>query len=82
MGHAIEKLALGKGHTVICTVDNPEELAIVTSLAKWADEGSHSASDDFYMESPQIMNEKYMAVFRQLFVKLGHEAHYNMMMGF
>ena len=62
--------------------DNPEELAIVTSLAKWADEGSHSASDDFYMESPQIMNEKYMAVFRQLFVKLGHEAHYNMMMGF
>ena len=48
--------------------DNPEELAIVTSLAKWADEGSHSASDDFYMESPQIMNEKYMAVFRQLFV--------------
>ena len=26
MGHAIEKIALGKGHTIVCTVDNPDEM--------------------------------------------------------
>lgn len=60
--------------------DNPDELAIVNSLAKWADEGSHAVTEDLYGGMSQEMNEKYLKVFRHLFVQLGHEAHYNMMM--
>ena len=59
---------------------DPEELAILTSFARWFDQGSHDIFDDLYVENPRSMNEKYMSVFRQLFVKLGHEAHYKMMM--
>ena len=60
--------------------DDQEEMVIVESLAKWMDEGSHRIGDDLYMESPEEMTERYMQVFRKLFVKLGHEAHYKMMM--
>lgn len=60
--------------------DDPEELAIATSFASWYDEGSHDISDDLFVEHPNILTEKYMSVFKRLFEKLGHIAHYNMMM--
>lgn len=60
--------------------DDPEELAIATSFASWYDEGSHDISDDLFVEHPNILTEKYISVFRGLFDKLGHIAHYNMMM--
>ena len=59
---------------------NAEEMAIVRSLAKWMDEGSHRAGDDLYMEDPVGMSEKYIKVFKHLFEKMGHGAHYKMMM--
>lgn len=59
---------------------DPEELAIATSFASWYDEGSHDISDDLFVEHPNILTEKYLSVFRRLFEKLGHIAHYNMMM--
>ena len=61
--------------------DDPEERAIALSFARWYDEGSHDVMDDLYVEAPQAMNERYMAVFRKVFEKLGHLAHYEMMMG-
>ena len=60
--------------------EDPEELAIAISFASWYDEGSHDISDDLFVEHPNILTEKYMSVFRKLFDKLGHIAHYNMMM--
>ncbi len=60
--------------------EDAEEMAIVKSLAKWMDEGSHRAGDDMYLEDPELTTKKYMKVFKQLFEKLGHGAHYNMMM--
>lgn len=60
--------------------EDPEELAIATSFASWYDEGSHDIYDDLYVEHPHILTEKYMAVFESLFKKLGHEAHFKMMM--
>lgn len=60
--------------------DDPDELSIITSFARWYDEGSHDIFDDLYVESPRSMNEKYLEVFRQIFVRLGHESHYKMMM--
>ena len=59
---------------------DPEETAIVTSFARWYDQGSHDIFDDLFVENPRSMNEKYMSVFKRLFVVLGHEAHYKMMM--
>lgn len=61
--------------------DNPEERAIALSFARWYDEGSHDIMDDLYVEAPQVMNERYLAVFKKVFEKLGHLAHYEMMMG-
>lgn len=60
--------------------EDPEELTIATSFASWYDEGSHDIYDDLYVEHPHILIEKYMNVFRGLFDKLGHLAHFNMMM--
>ena len=60
--------------------EDPEELTIATSFASWYDEGSHDIYDDLYVEHPHILTEKYMNVFRGLFDKLGHLAHFNMMM--
>lgn len=61
--------------------DNPEVLLLVTSLAKWSDEGSHGSMDEVYAGDRKTMNDKYLRVFEMLFAKLGHEAHYKMMMG-
>lgn len=60
--------------------DDEEELIIVKSLFKWADEGSHSIDDELYAEAPEVMNERYMEVFKRLFEKLGQGEHYSMMM--
>lgn len=60
--------------------DDPEEMSVAMSFARWIDEGSHDLMDDLYVESPQTMNEKYVRVFKRLFEKLGHLAHYEMMM--
>ncbi len=61
--------------------DDPDELLIMSSLAKWVDEGSHTIDDDLYAEPLQDSGERYMEVFRRLFEKTGHLSHYKMMMG-
>lgn len=50
------------------------------SLLKWSDEGSHGTGDDMFMEHPAVLAERYLGVFRELFVKLGQGEHYRMMM--
>ena len=37
MGHAIEALAAERGHEVICTIDNAEELVAKSATLKAAD---------------------------------------------
>ena len=59
--------------------DNEDRLEVV-SLAKWFDERSHGAIDDAYAEGDEEMTEHYLEAFRLLFEKMGHEAHYKMMM--
>lgn len=60
--------------------DNPSDVLMAKSLLKWSDEGSHGTGDDMFMEHPMVLAERYLNVFQVLFEKLGHEAHYNMMM--
>lgn len=56
------------------------ERQIFKSLISWANSGSHSEFDDF-SATPNIYDaEKHLKVFRDLFDKTGHIAHYDMMM--
>jgi len=57
-----------------------EEKIICQSLISWINEGSHVISDDLYVESSIETQAKYLEVFKNIFKKSGHIAHYNMMM--
>ncbi len=53
---------------------------ICKSLLSWINDGSHSISDDLYIEIQDNIIDKYLEVFKQIFIKTDHEGHYNMMM--
>ena len=53
---------------------------ICGSLFSWVNDGSHSVYDDLYISADDGAMESYLRVFREVFVKSGHEGHYNMMM--
>ena len=59
---------------------NQEEREICKSLLCWINDGSHCIPDDLYIEQPDDVVEKYLDVFRKIFVNTKHEEHYNMMM--
>lgn len=58
-----------------------EDKTICKSLISCINEESHYISDDFHMCLDGESIEKYIQVFEQVFKKMGHESHYNMMMG-
>ncbi len=58
-----------------------EEQEICRSLISWINDGSHSFNDDLYIEYQDDTIEKYMNVFKAIFVETKHEEHFNMMMG-
>lgn len=54
---------------------------IARSLLSWVNDGSHSSFDDFYYTPPIADGvERYLSIFKAIFEKTGHIAHYNMMM--
>ncbi len=60
--------------------DGPEKV-ICRSLFSWVNAGSHNAHDDAYVTPSDAMIESQLRVFRAIFERTGHIAHYNMMMG-
>ncbi|WP_054940738.1 AAA family ATPase [Paenibacillus ihuae] len=58
-----------------------DEKVICKSLISWANDGSHFAGDDLYIEHPMDTVSKYLRVFEKIFVVTHHHAHYKMMMG-
>lgn len=56
-----------------------EEQIICKSLVSWINDGSHFINDDLvvYVEPESIA--KYLEVFKNIFIKMEHESHYNMM---
>lgn len=56
-----------------------ENRAVCKSLFSWVNDGSHSVMDDLYVAPDEELNRKYEEVFKEIFVQLNHEAHYNMM---
>lgn len=69
---------------------NPDEIIgmfegsdkmICRSLFAWVHVGSHAPQEDLYVSNDSSAVEVYLRVFREIFCKLGHFAHYKMMMG-
>ena len=58
-----------------------KERLICKSLFSWVNDGSHNAHDDLYVSIDDSTVENYLNVFRAIFDKAGHFAHYEMMMG-
>ncbi len=58
-----------------------KEKMICKSLFSWVNDGSHFAQDDLYVTIESSSVESYLQVFRAIFDKQGHIAHYKMMMG-
>ncbi|EIE01379.1 MULTISPECIES: AAA family ATPase [Leptospira] len=65
----------------ICDMFEGRDKLICKSLFSWVHDGSHFAQDDLYVAIDDIQIENYLQVFREIFNRSGHEAHYNMMMG-
>lgn len=57
-----------------------EDKLICKSLISCINEQSHTISDDYFMCIEDGEIEQYLRVFREIFVKMNHLSHYNMMM--
>ena len=53
---------------------------ICASLFSWINDGSHSSHDNVYVAVDDNAVESYLRVFRAVFERTGHGAHYRMMM--
>ena len=65
----------------ICAKFEGKEKLICKSLFSWVNDGSHFAHDDLYVSIDDGMVETYLTVFRNIFERTDHLAHYKMMMG-
>lgn len=64
-----------------CAKFDGKEKLICKSLFSWVNDGSHFAHDDLYVSIDDSIVETYLKVFRAIFEKSDHLAHYKMMMG-
>lgn len=69
-----------KDDRLIQTFDTAEDQMIARSLLYWINDGSHSIPDDLHIDSYTDAVPKYKRIFREIFEKSNHLAHYNMMM--
>jgi len=64
---------------LIKSFDNHQEQEICRSLVCWINDGSHGLPDDLYVEQQDAVIDRYFEVFKQIFIRMGHEEHYKMM---
>lgn len=65
----------------ICNKFEGHDRIICKSLFSWINDGSHSAHDELYLSIEDSAIERYLRVFREIFKRMDHFAHYKMMMG-
>ncbi|MGL6225996.1 MAG: AAA family ATPase [Thermoguttaceae bacterium] len=56
-----------------------EDRITCRSLISWVNDGSHFAGDDIFVSNTNTTVEKYLEIFKLIFEKMGHIAHYDMM---
>lgn len=74
------KILGGMAFDDLCAKFEGNERYICNSLCSWVNDGSHYALDDLYVSINETMVESYLRVFRAIFEKTNHDAHYKMMM--
>ena len=74
-------LGKAKDDTIVDSFSAIEEKMICRSLLSWINDGSHTIPDDLYIDSYTDSIDRYKQIFKEVFIKMGHEAHYKMMMG-
>ena len=65
----------------ICDMFSGPEKLICNSLFSWVNDGSHFVQDDLFLSVDSSQVDMYLIVFRKIFEKSNHLAHYKMMMG-
>lgn len=70
-----------KDDAIVNSFSTIEEKIICRSLLSWINDGSHTIPDDFYINSHTDSIDRYKQVFKKVFINMGHESHYKMMMG-
>lgn len=75
------KILGGMNLDVLCSKFEGKDRLIVNSLVTWTHDGSHFVNDDLYQTVDDGIVEGYLRVFRSIFEKTDHLAHYKMMMG-
>lgn len=65
----------------LCDMFDGKEKVICRSLCSWLHDGSHYAHDDIYVSIEDSTVENHLRIFREIFTKSKHDAHYKMMMG-
>ena len=63
----------------VCSKFSGKEQIICNSLLSWINDGSHYAQDDLFFSDGTAV-KTYLNIFKEIFVKSGHSAHYKMMM--
>lgn len=75
------RIAGGIWEDEIVQLLEPAERPVLRSLFNWVNEGSHGVFENLHYSPSQITQDVYLEVFRHVFDKAGHYAHYEMMMG-
>lgn len=65
----------------ICALFEGKEKLVCKSLFSWVNAGSHHALDDLFISIDDATVDVYLRVFKEIFMKSQHFAHYQMMMG-
>jgi wobble nucleotide-excising tRNase len=73
------KILGGVDPDTICAKFEGRERLICKSLFLWVNDGSHFAHDDIFVSNGTSV-DTYLKVFKDVFYKLNHDAHYRMMM--
>jgi wobble nucleotide-excising tRNase len=63
----------------ICDKFSGREKVVCKSLFSWVNDGSHFAYDDLFVADGTSI-DSYLDVFKKVFIHLGHDGHYRMMM--
>lgn len=58
-----------------------QDQLVCRSLISWINDGSHSAHDDLYCSIDGSTVDIYLQIFKEIFRRTNHMAHYRMMMG-
>lgn len=64
----------------ICDKFEGQEKILCRSLFSWINDGSHFSNDDAFYAFDEESIERYLEIFKQIFVKMEQQAHYDMMM--